>query len=286
MGRQVSKAPRKQYFLEDPDDLTIVGLDTKDGPEHPLYDKRIKFPVDANMAKNIAAIGIKQPIVVRKNGPYIEVVDGRQRVRAAREANIDLEVEGKEKVRVPCVYVKGTEADLFGILVSNNEHRRDDSPLGKAEKCKRYLAMGRTEEEAAIIFGVSKQTIKNWLSLFDLAPAVRKAVDAEQISASAASGLVKLEQAEQESKLKELLAESQKTGKRPTRRNTDNAAGAKSSAPSKRVLKKLLADEELAQELEDVLGSNAIVILSWVTGETSPTQIKGLTKLLRKAEGA
>lgn len=48
MGKQALDAPRKQYWLLNPENLVIIGLDTNDGPEHPLWDTRIKLPIDKN----------------------------------------------------------------------------------------------------------------------------------------------------------------------------------------------------------------------------------------------
>jgi hypothetical protein len=97
-------AKRGNLFLVPPEDITIIGLDTEDGPEHPLFDERVLLPVDEALARNIAIHGVIEPVVIRKNGDdVIEVIDGRQRVRSARLANERLEAEGKEPVLVPVV---------------------------------------------------------------------------------------------------------------------------------------------------------------------------------------
>lgn len=48
---------RGQYFFCDPHTVTIIGLDTKDGPEHPLWDERINRPLDKNLVYDIQAHG-------------------------------------------------------------------------------------------------------------------------------------------------------------------------------------------------------------------------------------
>lgn len=288
MGRQALDAPRKQYFLLDPNvDLIIIGLDTKDGEEHALYDPRIKLPIDKNLVKNIAAIGVKKPVLVRKNGDLIEVVDGRQRVRAAREANLTLEVEGKEPVRVPCIIERGDDHDLFGILISTNEHVQGDTPLGKAEKLRRYMAMGRSEDEASVMFGVSLSTIRNWLVLLDLTADVKKAVERGELSASAASKLAGLSAEEQKAKLGELIEEAKASGTRVTGTRTRAAAAAASGsdvviAPSKRELKKLLAQDP--DVVAEVLSPDFVMAVRWVVGDLPAGKVKGLTKLLRAAD--
>lgn len=283
MGKQAIDAPRSNLFLVEPEDLTIVGLDTDDGPEHPLYDQRVKLPLDMNMARNIAVHGVIQAINVRKDGDDVQVVEGRQRVRAAREANKILAKEGKETIRVPVKLERGQDHTMFGIMVSANEHRHDDSTIAKAHKLARYLAMGRTEEEAAVMFGVTMQTIKNWTVLLDLDSKVQKAVEDGKISAHSAAGLAKLSRPEQREKLDELLTETAKTGKKASRTKT-NASTTGEAKISKRQIQKLLALISKDDEAVDILSEDFIIGVRWAIGNIPTNRISGLTQLLRKAE--
>jgi ParB family chromosome partitioning protein len=87
---------RLNAFAVDPDNLIIIGLDTDDGPEHPLYDERVKLPLDESTVLNIMAIGVKEPVLVRKTDGNPEVVDGRRRTMHAREANRRLRELGEK----------------------------------------------------------------------------------------------------------------------------------------------------------------------------------------------
>lgn len=207
MGRIGIEAKRSDVFLVDPEKLFLV---TEEG--HPLYDPRINLPVEESLVKNIMYQGVIEPVVVTKDGDKVAVVAGRQRVRATLEANKRLDEMGKEPVQVPCIVRRGDESALFGVSVSENENRTDDSPLAKAEKLQRYLNMGKTEEEAAIVFGVTSVTVRNWQKLLELSAKVKKAVDSRTISAHAAVQFHGLEKKEQDEKLEELLA----SGKKPT----------------------------------------------------------------------
>ena len=68
-------------FSIDPSLLTIV-ID----PKHPLYDERARAPIDEVMVASIMHYGVGEPVVCRRNGNLIEVIDGRQRVKNAIEA--------------------------------------------------------------------------------------------------------------------------------------------------------------------------------------------------------
>lgn len=219
-------ASRTNAWNIEPERLVLIEDQT-----HPLYDPRVHLPVDESLVLNIGLHGVIEPVIICKDGPDLVVVDGRQRVKAAREANVRLRAEGKLPMLVTCMVRKGDDASLFGVMVSTNELRTEDSPLWRAEKLQRYLAMGRTEAEAAIVFGVSRQTIRNWIELLNLDVSVKLAVDAGVIGATAAvqvfSGLKREDQRE---KLKALqdgengtlttplelkISGAQSSGKRP-----------------------------------------------------------------------
>lgn len=118
MAKQALEGKRLNAFAMDASDLTIIGLDTKDGPEHPLYDERIFLPIDEAMVRNIRAFGVIEAINVRKNGPNVEVVDGRQRVRHARIASQRNVEEGLPPILVPCLSpIKATDVTAIGAAL-------------------------------------------------------------------------------------------------------------------------------------------------------------------------
>src|ERR1043165_7254460 len=100
----------------DPEDLVLVT-----DVASPLYYHRENLPVSEALVRNIKAKGVLQAIRVCKNVETgkVEVVAGRQRVKAAREANRRLVAEGLEPVQVPAMVGRaGDPADQLGILVS------------------------------------------------------------------------------------------------------------------------------------------------------------------------
>lgn len=197
---------RQDLLQFDPEDIALIT-----DVAHPLYDPRVGLPVDESMVLNIMANGVLEPIGVRRNGekdgvPVIECVYGRQRVKAAREANKRLAKEGKQTIRVPAVIKRGGDGVLFGMLISENEGRQDDSPVDKAKKIARYLEHGRTTKDAAVMFCCSEQSIKDKLALLDLDKSVQKAVETGKIGATlAAHELSKLPREEQKDALDKLV---------------------------------------------------------------------------------
>lgn len=264
--KQSLDAKRANMFMFDPANLTIVGLDTTDGPEHPLYDERINLPLDEAMVKNVMALGILEPVGVRKNGDKVEVVFGRQRVRWAREANARFAKDGRQAMNVPVVVRRGDDSEHLGVLISENEVRQDDGPLQKARKAQKYTALGKTNDEAATAFGVTGQCVRNWLALIDLDGAVQKAVENGTISASAASKFAGLDREAQKRALAELEAQPKPTGKKAAKAAKANTNDDVPQGVSRGRIRKILAQVK-ADKIE--LPEQVQIVLEWMVGEKS-----------------
>lgn len=214
-----------------PEKLTVVT-----DKNHPLYDERAGMPLDESLVLNVMVHGVQTPIKVRHNGydekgkPIVEVVFGRQRVRAALEANRRLTKEGKEPIRVPATTAREEQHALMGFMISENAIRRDDSPLVRARKLSRYLALGRSEEEAAIVFGVTVATVKNMLKVLELHPTVQRAIN-DGLPVNVAKELHALPQEEQPAALEKLAASGNVKGDRGIQaaKNLKNGRGAEAS---------------------------------------------------------
>lgn len=172
---------RQDLFLFDPDDIILVTEKT-----HPLYDERVNLPVKEWLVKNIMKLGVREPIEVRQNGSdpatgrfIVECVYGRQRVKAAREANRRLRELGNEAelIKVPAKIVRGNDSTMTGVMISENEQRQDDDIVIKAQKLERYIALGNTMEDAEVIFGVSRDTLENWQRVLQLDPTILKQIN-------------------------------------------------------------------------------------------------------------
>lgn len=188
-----------------PDRLTIVGLDTGDGEEHPLFDTRIHLPVDENLVRNIMVYGVLLPVLVRREAGALLVVDGRQRVRAAREASRRLRESGFVAVSVPIKEQRGADGFVAGVMVSANEIRRNDEALDKAAKAVRLLALTNDIDAVCQAFGRSETTIRNWLSVMEADPVVHTAIRAGELTMTAAVELARFPRAEQGAELEKLL---------------------------------------------------------------------------------
>lgn len=281
MTKQLFDATRFTGFYFDPSNLVIIGLDTKDGPEHPLYDERIHYDLSEEMILDVMRHGVLKPVLVRKNGDRAEVTDGRQRVRCAREANKRLAVRKDELVRVPCMPKAAEDGEHFGMSISANLHHTPDGPLVLARKAQRYISMGHSLEETAERFCVSTATVKAWGKLLDLAKPVQQAVDAGKLPATAAVQLAALPREEQVTQLATLIASGPATVRATSnavRKQRNPDAGA---APGKRLITKVL---KLNTSNGAELNGDFVRGVLWTLGEMPAEKIKGLTELIRKAQ--
>ncbi len=276
-NKQAFEASRFSGFLMNPNDLVIIGLDTDDGPEHPLFDERSKQPLDPQFVGEIRALGILQAVKVRKNGDKAEVVAGRQRVRAAREVNKD----ACEICLVPVTLDRGSDDRMRDITISENEHRVNDSIEVKLKKLERYLASGRSEQEAAQRFRVSLQTIKNWLTLLEAGPEVTEALQAGTITPSAAVPVAKLPRAKQGPVLAKALTQGAPTvaNVNATIRSERNGTVIPPS-PSRALLKRI-ANSTYASNFD--AGDKWLVrmVLRYVLGEVTAESIPPLMEAIK-----
>lgn len=262
MGKQAIEGKRGNIFMLEPERLTLIT-----DKNHPLYDSRVELPPDENMVLNIALHGVLEPILIRKNGTAIEVVAGRSRTKATLEANRRLKAEGKPTLLIPALIKGGTDADLFGILVSENEIRHEDSMINKGEKARKLLNLGRSMQEIALIFGVSRQSVENWLNVQQLPEQIKTAIVNNELSATAAIQLAGYSRDEQVERFEGI----KKQGAKPTVKNMQSAANSEDNKPQP----KMKTRKEIESELVLIDGSDYERgyndALLWVLGRKEET---------------
>jgi len=264
---RIEGAGRADLFTLDPETVVIP----EDGP---LFDERADLPLDENLVANIMFQGVLEPIIIRKNGSAIEVVAGRQRVKAAREANRRFAERGQACIKIPAILKQGTDADMYGILISENEIRRADDQVAKGKKALRLVNMGQSVPDIAVIFGVSTRTIEQWLSLNDLTPEVQDAVSNGEISAAVGRELSNLPREEQAFLLDGLKTEAEAKGRPITKQSTRRAIEGQPEKPKMATLKQiqkaieaLVHNEEFPRGYLEGVGD----ALAWVLGRSEKT---------------
>lgn len=298
MAKQaIEGAQRLNAFGCDADDLLIVGYDTKDGREHPLWDgdrlELVLKSITEEWVVNLMSFGVLEPVLVRKNGDRIEVIAGRRRVLGAREANKRIKASGSSMplIKVPCMVKRSDDKDVMGAIVAENEGRLDDTPIVRAKKVRRLLDRGYSEVGAAVAMCLPVDEVQKLLPLLDLDERVQTLMEERKIGSTVALTLRDLPREEQVQKAQEYAAVGVTVdeARRQTKLRKNGAGGSgggsngkaeelRGKRPSAAFLRKLSEDEEFMTDLKD---TDARDLLLWVLGdEGRARRIKGLTARL------
>ncbi|QKJ87464.1 hypothetical protein PMPD1_2522 [Paramixta manurensis] len=236
-------------------------------PSHLLYDERIYLPLNEATILNIMELGVLEPIIVWKDPEtgLSCVVDGRQRVRHALEANKRLAKEGKELLLVPGVVKRGSAVRMSQFMVSANEIRQADTPLGRAKKMAALLERGHDESDLALLFGCGIKTVLATLALLNCTQVVQDAVEANKITVTQARRLANLKPDVQREKVQELVAVADGTsGHTRAKQQREVMGDAKPRLKSRR---------EITKALDSATGDYAAA-LRWVLGDEDSAKRK------------
>jgi ParB family chromosome partitioning protein len=175
--------------VAEPELAPVAGAYLEEVPVHaiapnPRQPRQI-FDQDAlaELAASITAVGLLQPVVVRKlaAGRY-ELIMGERRWRASQLAGVDV---------IPAIVRDTADDDLLRDALIENLHREQLNPLEEAAAYQQLLDdFSATHEELARRVGRSRPHISNTIRLLNLPAAVQKRVAAGVLSAGHARALL------------------------------------------------------------------------------------------------
>ncbi len=131
----------------------------------------------SELAASIRTKGILEPILVRPRpaseeepgAPY-RIISGERRFRAAQEVGL---------YEVPVIEMEVSEEEALEIALIENLQRKDLTPFEEAEGYRALSEIhGYTQEEVASSVGKSRTVVTEALSLLQIPPRVRNAVQA------------------------------------------------------------------------------------------------------------
>lgn len=125
------------------------------------HDFRLDEDMEAlqELSASIAAIGVLQPLTVRRKDGGWQVIAGRRRLAAARLADL---------THVPCHVCEADDELADEIALMENLHRKALSPIEVAIGFKRLQTNGLTAKEIGIKVGRSMSSVQQYLSLLKL----------------------------------------------------------------------------------------------------------------------
>jgi ParB family chromosome partitioning protein len=146
------------------------------------------------LAASIQAVGLLQPVVVRKVMPgHYELVMGERRWRACELAGL---------AQIPAIVRETPNDDLLRDALIENLHREQLNPLEEAAAYQQLLDdFSATHEELARKVGRSRPHISNTIRLLSLPARVQKRVAAGVLSAGHARALLAVEDLQDQEQL-------------------------------------------------------------------------------------
>jgi ParB family transcriptional regulator, chromosome partitioning protein len=135
------------------------------------------------LAASIGAVGLLQPVVVRRVMPgHYEIVMGERRWRACERAGL---------AHIPAIVRETPDDDMLRNALIENLHREQLNPLEEAAAYQQLLEdFSATHEELARKVGRSRPHISNTIRLLGLPPNVQKRVAAGVLTAGHAKALL------------------------------------------------------------------------------------------------
>jgi len=132
---------------------------------------RTIFDDDAleELAESIRAVGLVQPVVVRRQGDGYELVAGERRWRAARIAGLET---------IPALIREAGDAESLELALIENISREDLNPIDTARAYANLQEdYGITQETLSSKLGRSRSAVANTLRLLDLPDEVQQFIE-------------------------------------------------------------------------------------------------------------
>lgn len=153
------------------------------------------------LADSLRMHGMIQPIVVKKNGDYYEIIAGERRWRAAKIAGLE---------KVPVVLKDWTEDQAFEAALVENLQREDLNPIEEAESYRRLQEEFQfSQEKIAETVGKSRSAVTNSLRLLQLDERVRRLVVENKLTGGHARSLLPITDGDMQFELAEHCIEEE-----------------------------------------------------------------------------
>jgi ParB family transcriptional regulator, chromosome partitioning protein len=136
------------------------------------------------LTESIRAVGILQPLMVRKAGAGYELIAGERRLRAAKQAGL---------TEVPVIEREVSDDDMLTLALVENLQREDLNAIEKAKGFRELIEKhSLTQEAASKRLGKDRTTIANFMRLLELPEVVQHVVSRGTISMGHARALLGL----------------------------------------------------------------------------------------------
>lgn len=166
-----------------------------------------KKPDVSDILPSIRERGIRQTLLVRKEGKSYGVVAGRRRFFALKQ----IEKESGKTLTAPCAIMpEGDNAAAIEASVIENVGRLPASEMEQYTAFKRLADEGRSVEDIATFFGVTELLVRRVLALASLAAPIRKLYEKEEVDKATVRALTLATPAQQTEWLRLFKSETER----------------------------------------------------------------------------
>lgn len=234
-----------------------------------------------DLATSIRALGIIQPITVRKEGERFEIISGERRYRASKLAGLEA---------VPAYIRLVNDQEMLEMALVENIQREDLDAIEIALTYQRLLdEIGMTQENLSQRVGKERSTITNTIRLLRLSPKLQDAIRQGVISPGHGRAIISLENEQLQHQLFDLI-QAQNLNVRDTEKAAKLLKNGEN--PPKEKKETVLPNNlrRLQKSVEDRIGNN-IEIKSSAKGDkgkiilnfSNPDELDALLELLGDA---
>ena len=194
----------KKEVLNKPEntDGSVVLIDiNKVEPNRNQPRKHFQEEALEELSESIKNYGVIQPVVVKKNDGYFELIAGERRWRASKIAGL------KE---IPAIIKEYDENKIFEIARAENLQREDLNPMEEAAGyTKLSQEFGLSQDDIAKRVGKSRSAVANSMRLLNLDSRVQELVKNGKLSPGHARSILPVENAEEQFELAEKIIDEE-----------------------------------------------------------------------------
>ena len=194
------------------------------------------------LAQSIKEKGVIQPLLVRRQGDFYELIAGERRLRACNSLGI------KE---IPTIVKEVDDRDSLEYALIENIQREDLNPIEEAHAYQHLIDKFQvTQEKISEALGKARATIANTLRLLKLPHEIQEEMKKGRISFAHGRALLELEDENQQRRLaQEVIAKALSVRELETLIKTHRPKGIRRRAPSVREPFVAVLEEELQHAL-------------------------------------
>lgn len=196
VNKEVASVPEPAEPVREQADVMRIPADKID--PNP-YQPRSSFDEESlrELSASIGALGLIQPVTVRRNGDRYQLISGERRFKASRMAGLDL---------IPAYVREADDTALLEMAIVENVQREDLDPIEIALGFQRLMVeCSLTQEQMAARLGKKRASIANYLRLLRLPARVQHDLKTGSLSVGHAKVLLGLEDPLLQEKLCDLV---------------------------------------------------------------------------------